>query len=169
MRRYRATSRLRLTHHVAVALVLLLALPALTWARPTHGPIEPIAAAVELDSSTYFPLDVGRTWTFHDSLGIRRRHVIAGSATIVAKNGTVLDQLRRREIYEVPEHGEPKLRVDADQVVALVPRGCFLCEDVPSDEHPHDEELGTSRDNRKPKPLAFTDHTDPTTHLRRSR
>lgn len=92
----------------AGAWLLLLVDPA--HARPTHGSIEPLAAGVELETAPYFPLDLGRTWTYRDSLGNRYRWVIAGAASPVDKAGKKHDWLRRREVSELPgDGGPPKL------------------------------------------------------------
>ncbi len=88
----------------AVALALVASTAA---AHPTHGTIEPLAAGAEVETAPYFPLDLGRTWTYRDSTGIRYRWVIAGAASPIDKAGKKHDWLRRREVYELPKDGGP--------------------------------------------------------------
>lgn len=79
-------------------------------ARTTYGPVEPLAPGTELETAPFFPLDLGRTWAYRDSTGIRYRYLIAGAASPVDKDGNKRDWLRRREVYELPKDGgAPKL------------------------------------------------------------
>lgn len=95
---------------VAAAIAAEIVTAPFARARPTHGPADPLAAGVELETAPFFPLELGRTWTYRDALGNRYRHEIAGAASPLGADGKKQDWLRRREIYALPkEGGAPRL------------------------------------------------------------
>jgi hypothetical protein len=79
----------------------------------------------------------------------------SGNPLAISSSSSLTDGIRgvaalnlNRDLGEFTGKGNvPRVGVNADQVIAFVVRRGFVCEDVPPHQVPHDEELGTSRDN----------------------
>lgn len=99
----------RSTRLLVLATTFALALARPAAARPSHGPIEPLAAGESLDGLRYLPLDVGRTSTFRDGAGNRYRQIVASPAPLLAADQKIRDRLRRRLVYEMPASGATRL------------------------------------------------------------
>ena len=91
------------------AMLLLLALPAGSWARPTHGAIEALDAGADLDGRDYDPVPVGMAWTYREpESGARYRRLVVRGVTLVNRGDRPADVLRTREVYDL-DAAEPKL------------------------------------------------------------
>ena len=84
------------------AMLLLLALPAGSWARPTHGAIEALDAGADLDGRDYDPVPVGMAWTYREpESGARYRRLVVRGVTLVNRGDRPADVLRTREVYDL--------------------------------------------------------------------
>ena len=88
------------------ALLIILALPTGTWARPTHGAIQPLDAGAELAGGDYEPVPVGRSWTYREpESGARHRRVIVRGVTLVNRGDRPAHVLRTREVHDLEADG----------------------------------------------------------------
>lgn len=91
------------------AVLALLAFPAGSWARPTHGAIQALDAGADLDGRDYDPVPVGMAWTYREpESGARYRRLIARGVTMLYRGDRPPDVLRTREVYDLAA-AEPKL------------------------------------------------------------
>jgi len=122
------------------AVLALLALPAGSWARPTHGAIQALDAGADLDGRDYDPVPVGAAWTYREAeSGARHRRLIVRGVTMLYQGDRPAEVLRTREVYALdgeaaklaarmvldPEHTEGVVVIAAEELATGLPAVTF--------------------------------------------